>query len=99
MSDILRVWHGEATERGATIGAMQNPASIRWTDHAAVKAVHLGITRSDVESAVLDHHHRRQRNHRGGDWKLVASGLVVVYNHPDEDDPSIALVVTLWRQR
>lgn len=72
----------EAIERGATIGAMQNPASIRWTDHAAVKAVHLGITRSDVESAVLDHHHRRQRNHRGGEWKLVASGLVVVYNHP-----------------
>jgi hypothetical protein len=75
------------------------PFAVRWTDHATVKAGLLGIAAASVEEVVLDHHAERVRNHRGGDWWVVAHGLAVDYDHPDHGDHSTARIVTLWRQR
>jgi hypothetical protein len=76
-----------------------SPASIRWTDHAAAKAAFLGIPRTDVEDAVLDLHGTRQRNHGGGEWRVDAGRLTVIYDHPDNLDTTVARIVTLWRRR
>ncbi len=75
------------------------PFVVTWTRHAAAKAQWLGITRGTIEEVVLGHHGERVRNHRGGDWKVVAVGLAVIYNHPDDGDLNTARIVTLWRQR
>jgi hypothetical protein len=34
------------------------PTRVRWTDHALEKAAPLGITRTDVEQVVIEHHLR-----------------------------------------
>ena len=79
-------------------GAMGEPRTVRWTDHALAKAELLAIARADVEQVVLDDHHARRANTGAADW-LVRSGLLVVaYNHPDQDDDLAALIVTLWRR-
>jgi hypothetical protein len=75
----------------------QSPTTVLWTDHALVKAQLLGISRSDVEDAILGHHDRRVRNARAADWLVLSGRLVVAYNHPADDDLT-ALVVTLWRR-
>lgn len=75
------------------------PTSVRWTDHASAKASLLGFARTDVEDAVLRGHARRQRNVGAGDWRITQARLVVVYDHPDHDDPSTARIITLWRRR
>lgn len=49
--------------------------------------------------AVLDHHDRRRRNRGAAQWRVVADRLVVVYDHPDHGDATVARVVTLWRRR
>jgi hypothetical protein len=73
------------------------PTTVLWTDHALVKAQLLGISRSDVEDAILTGHDRRVRNVRAADWLVQSGRLVVAYNHP-EGDALTALVVTLWRR-
>ena len=42
--------------------AHEGPRLVEWTDHAVVKAEMLGVTRTDVERAVLEGHARRTRN-------------------------------------
>jgi hypothetical protein len=73
------------------------PTTVLWTDHALVKAQLLGISRSDVEDAILTGHDRRVRNVRAAEWLVQSGRLVVAYNHP-EGDALTALVVTLWRR-
>ncbi len=75
----------------------QAPTTVLWTDHALAKAQFLGIPRSDVEDAILEHHDRRVRNARAADWLVRSGRLVVAYNHPAGDELT-ALVVTLWRR-
>ena len=74
-----------------------DPRMVRFTDHALAKAELLGITRTDVEQAVLERHRRRRHNTRAADWVIVAGRLAIAYNHPDGDDDLVAFVVTLWR--
>jgi hypothetical protein len=73
------------------------PTTLSWTDHALVKAQLLGVSRTDVEDAILSGHDRRVRNARAADWLLETGRLVVAYNYP-ADDELTALVVTLWRR-
>lgn len=75
------------------------PRRVRWTDHALGKAAMLGISRIDIEHVVIEHHQRRRRNARSADWLLVASRLVIAYDHPDHGDATTARVITLWRRR
>jgi hypothetical protein len=75
------------------------PSTIRWTDHAFVKASVLNVARTDVEDLVFGHHVERVRNSGAGAWKVVGRGIAVIYDHPDHDDTTAARIVTLWRQR
>jgi len=76
-----------------------DPYLVRWTDHALVKAGMLGFPRADVEEALLQHHHARQRNQGAAGWRVTVGRIVIVYDHPDQGDPSTARLVTLWRRR
>jgi uncharacterized protein YuzE len=62
---------GSVTAHGPTTGFR--------TDHALVKAPLHGISRSDVEDAVLGGHDRRVRNARAADWFVQSGRLVVAY--------------------
>lgn len=57
----------------------------------------LGLARADVEDAVLSGHGRRSQNPRSADWLVKFGSFVIVYNHPDRDDPETARIITLWR--
>lgn len=76
-----------------------SPQRVRWTDHAFVKAGLLGFARADVELAVVEHHHERQANSGAAEWRVTMGSWVILYDHPDGQDPSTARIVTLWRRR
>jgi len=63
-----------------------------------VKADLMGVTRSDVEYALLYHHAERTRNTGAADWLVTVGRLAIAYNHPDAGDKTTARVVTLWRR-
>ena len=71
------------------------PHLVRWTNHALVKAGMLGLPRADVEDALIQHHNARQRNEGAAAWRVAVGRLVIVYDYPDQDDPSTARIVTL----
>ncbi len=75
------------------------PYLARWTAHALVKAEILGLGRAEVERALIEHHHVRRRNPGAAVWRVTVDRLVIVYNHPDQGEPSTARIVTLWRRR
>jgi hypothetical protein len=75
-----------------------NPLQVTWSQHAFAKATILGVSRADVEQAVLEGHPRRLRNSGDADWRILVGRWVVLYNHPDREDPLSAHIVTLWRQ-
>jgi hypothetical protein len=76
-----------------------DPISVRWTRHALDKAQQLGFPRPDVEAALLERHRERRRNRGNAGWRVTAGRLLIVYEHPDGDDPLVARIVTIWRQR
>lgn len=76
-----------------------DPVFVSWTLHALDKARELGFARSDVEDTVLRGHRKRQRNAGSAGWQVLSERFVVVYEHPDDDDPLTARVVTVWRRR
>lgn len=78
---------------------MTGPSRVVFTVHAEQKARRLGITASDLAEAVLANHIRRRRNPGAADWLVVTGGRVVVYNWPDGDDATRALVVSFWPAR
>lgn len=49
--------------------------------------------------ALLEPVARHARQQALAAQQLVAGRLVVVYEHPDGDDPLVARVVTVWRRR
>jgi hypothetical protein len=77
---------------------LSDPVFVNWTLHALDKARQLGFARTDVEAAVLGRHRERRRNAGEAGWLIVGSRIVVVYEHPDDDDPLTARVVTVWRR-
>jgi hypothetical protein len=76
-----------------------HPISVRWTLHALDKAQKLGFARQNVEAALLSGHRERRRNVGRARWRVAAGRLVIVYEHPDDDDPLVACIVTVWRRR
>lgn len=75
------------------------PSRVRWTAHALEKAGRLGVSRRDLELALLENHSRRSRNPGAAAWRLRLGALVVVYDHPDRRDVGRACIVTLWKRR
>lgn len=87
-------------ERSVACRAMPTePISVRWTLHALDKAQQLGFARHDVEEALLSGHREHRRNRGEAAWLVTAGRLAIAYEHPDGDDPLVACVVTVWRQR
>jgi hypothetical protein len=76
-----------------------DPISVRWTLHALDKAQKLGFARHGVESVLLERHRERRRNAGQAAWRIAAGRLVIAYEHPDDDNPLAARIVTVWRRR
>lgn len=76
-----------------------SPYIVRWTAHALVKVEVLGIDATQVERSVLEYDAVRRPNPGSAGWRVDAGRLVIVYEHPDGEDPSAARIVTLWRRR
>jgi len=55
------------------------PRIVAWTDHALAKAHLLGITRIDVEDAVLEGHPSRSKNTGAADWLVVSGRFAIAY--------------------
>jgi hypothetical protein len=68
-----------------------------WTAHASAKAQLIGLSRTEIEDAILTRHAERTSNTRSADWLLAHGSLRIAYNHPSAGDATIAKVVTLWR--
>ena len=75
------------------------PYLIALTVHAQERALSLGRTASDIADAVRLAHDRRRRNPGEADWLTTARGLEIAYNWPADDDPTTAVVVTVWHAR
>jgi hypothetical protein len=77
---------------------VDGPSLIEWTQHALAKAERERFVPSDVEDALLDHHHERKQNPGEADWLLTVERLVIVYDWPVEGDQIRARVISLWRR-
>ena len=75
------------------------PRIVTWSDHALVKADLMGVSRTDMEDAIIAGHPWRARNARAADWLLAAGRLMIAYNCHDGDEEAAAHVVTVWRGR
>lgn len=78
---------------------MSGPSRVRLGRHARDRCRYYDRSPQDVGDLVLAEHPRRRRNPREADWLVAGHGLVVVYNWPDDEDATMAHVVTLWPQR
>ncbi len=74
-----------------------SPSTVVWSEHARAKAQELSAGVLDVEDALLAHHARRTLNPGAAQWKLRVGPWVIAYDHPADDDPATAKIVTLWR--
>ena len=81
-----------------SLGCVRGPSRIAFSDHAAERARRYRIPVRDVADAILERHEQRRRNAGSGDWVIRGSGLVVVYNWPDDSDATTARVITVWRE-
>lgn len=74
------------------------PALVVFTWHAERRAVERGLVLSELAELVLNHHDRRRRNPGEADWVIHAAGVVIVYDWPDGNDATTALVISAWRE-
>jgi hypothetical protein len=74
-----------------------DPSSVRWTLHALDKAQQLGFARQTSSRRFWSGTARR--NVGRVQWRVAAGRLVIAYEHPDDDDPLVARIVTVWRRR
>ena len=72
------------------------PYLIALTVHAQERVLGLGRAAEDLADAVRASHDQRRRNPGEADWLTTARGLEIAYNWPADDDPTTALVVTVW---
>jgi hypothetical protein len=49
--------------------------------------------------ALLGGHRERRLNRGEAEWLVTVGRWVIAYEHPDGDDPLVARVMTVWRQR
>ncbi|MDX6683005.1 MAG: hypothetical protein QOG94_3044 [Solirubrobacteraceae bacterium] len=70
----------------------------RVTRHAERRALERGLALGELAELVLTHHDRRLRNPGEADWVIHAGGVAIVYDWPDGNDPTTALVMSAWRE-
>ena len=75
-----------------------SPSIVAFTWHAERRALERGLVLPDLADLVLKHHDRRRRNPGNADWIIHASGVVILYDWPDEGDAITALVISVWRE-
>jgi hypothetical protein len=71
---------------------------VALTEHAELRAAERRLSLREIADLVWAEHERRRKNPGDADWMVHARGIAVAYNWPDRDDPTTALVVTLWRE-
>jgi hypothetical protein len=74
-----------------------NPSRVVWSAHAEVKAAQLSASVADIEERLLRDHARRTRNAGAARWQVRVGPWVIAYDHPADNDPTLARIVTLWR--
>lgn len=77
---------------------------IHWTDHAEQRVVERGLTREEVETAILGGLKTRIPNRGNADWRVYGDRpdgrrFVVAYDHPVFGSSGEARVVTVWTLR
>lgn len=75
---------------------------IKWTSHARHRLRKRGVDKAEIEAVVRSEHAYRVRNPGKADWQVTyvrhdGRRFGVVYDHPVDDDDSLARVVTLFR--
>ncbi len=73
------------------------PAVVIFTRHAERRLAERGLTAREAE-LVSERHGQRRRNPGAGDWIVKGRGTGVVYDWPDGEDDSTAVVITTWRE-
>jgi hypothetical protein len=63
---------------------------------AASARARLGV--GELAELVLTHHDRRLRNPGEADWVVHAGGVAIIYDWPDGNDSTTALVISVWRE-
>jgi hypothetical protein len=74
------------------------PSIVAFIWHAERRALGRGLALDQLAEVVLTHHDRRGRNPGQADWIVRVSGVTIVYNWPDGDDSTTALVISAWRE-
>jgi hypothetical protein len=75
-----------------------SPAVVAFTRHAERRALERGLAPGELAELVLLHHDRRLRNPGKADWVIHARGAAIVYDWPDGNDSTTALVISVWRE-
>ena len=75
-----------------------SPAVVAFTRHSERRALERGLAVAELAVLVLLHHDRRLRNPGEADWVIHAGGVAIVYDWPDRNDVTTALVISAWRQ-
>ena len=70
-----------------------------WTHHALGRLSERGLKRESVERAVREMHPARATNSGAADWRIDASKMSVLYDHPVAGDTRKVLIVTAWPRR
>ncbi len=70
-----------------------------WTIHAEDRLPERGLTKEQVERALVKGHPLRVANAGEADWLLDAGHFVVIYDHPDSGDIDAVRIVTVWTKR
>jgi hypothetical protein len=76
----------------------RSPAIVAFTRHSERRALERGLTLGELAELVLTHHARRLRNPGVADWVIHAGGVAIVYDWPDGNDSTTALVISVWRE-
>jgi hypothetical protein len=70
-----------------------------WTSHALERLSERGLTRESVERTVRDLHPVRTANDGAADWRIDASKVSVLYDHPVAGDRHTVRIITAWPRR
>ena len=75
-----------------------SPVIVAFTRHAERRAGERGLALAELAELLLAQHDRRLRNAGGADWIVHAAGVAIVYDWPDGEDATAALVISAWRE-
>ena len=74
------------------------PAIVVFAWHAEQRALERGLVLSELAELVLKHHDRRLRNPGEADWVIHAASVAIVYDWPEGNVPTTAVVISAWRE-